>query len=87
MDLIQVLDQRKDEAIERTFKQVSQHFHEVFEELVPTGKASLIMLRKSDQRSEVCITSIVPGETYLNTPSVGRGHGRASGEWRLDSAY
>lgn len=47
-ELIDALDQRKDEAIERTFKGVAKHFSEVFEDLVPGGKASLVMMvRKS----------------------------------------
>ncbi|KAI6786902.1 RecF/RecN/SMC protein, partial [Hortaea werneckii] len=36
--LIEVLDQRKDEAIERTFRQVSREFARIFEKLVPAGK-------------------------------------------------
>ncbi len=48
-DLINVLDQRKDEAIERTFKQVSKEFANVFEKLVPAGKGRLIIQRKSDR--------------------------------------
>ena len=32
-ELISVLDMRKDEAIERTFKQVAKNFEEVFEKL------------------------------------------------------
>ena len=32
MDLIQVLDQRKDEAIMRTFNDVAKHFENVFRE-------------------------------------------------------
>ena len=51
-DLIEVLDQRKDEAIERTFKQVSKHFAEVFEKLVPMGKGRLIIQRKTDRRAQ-----------------------------------
>lgn len=47
-DLIQVLDTRKDEAIERTFKQVSREFANVFEKLVPAGKGRLVIQRKSD---------------------------------------
>ena len=34
VDLIQVLDQRKDEAIMRTFNDVAKHFENVFRELV-----------------------------------------------------
>ncbi|KAJ1970892.1 Structural maintenance of chromosomes protein 3 [Dimargaris xerosporica] len=48
-DLIQVLDQRKDETIERTFKQVAKYFAEVFEKLVPAGKGQLIMQRRFDK--------------------------------------
>ncbi|OGM46028.1 chromosome segregation protein SudA [Aspergillus bombycis] len=48
-DLITVLDQRKDEAIERTFKQVSREFHNVFEKLVPAGRGRLIIQRKTDR--------------------------------------
>ncbi|KAF9182630.1 Structural maintenance of chromosomes protein 3 [Haplosporangium sp. Z 11] len=48
-ELIQTLDQRKDEAIERTFKQVAKNFSEVFLKLVPTGRGRLIMQRKLDQ--------------------------------------
>lgn len=48
-DLVTVLDQRKDEAIERTFKQVSREFHNVFERLVPAGRGRLIIQRKTDR--------------------------------------
>lgn len=47
-ELIQVLDQRKDEAIQRTFKQVSKNFEEVFEKLVPAGRGRLIMQKRID---------------------------------------
>ncbi|UPX10484.1 Structural maintenance of chromosomes protein 3 [Ascochyta rabiei] len=47
-NLIDVLDQRKDEAIARTFKQVSVAFKSVFQELVPIGTGRLIINRKSD---------------------------------------
>lgn len=48
-ELIQVLDQRKDEAIERTFRQVSKYFAEVFEKLVPAGQGKLVIQRKVDK--------------------------------------
>lgn len=48
-DLVEVLDQRKDEAIERTFKQVASNFNEVFEKLVPAGRGRLIIQRRIDQ--------------------------------------
>ncbi len=43
-----MLDERKDEAIERTFKQVSRDFADTFEKLVPAGKGRLIIQRKTD---------------------------------------
>jgi structural maintenance of chromosome 3 (chondroitin sulfate proteoglycan 6) len=48
-ELVENLDQRKDEAIERTFKQVASNFEEVFEKLVPAGKGKLIIQRRIDQ--------------------------------------
>ncbi|GJJ78150.1 structural maintenance of chromosome 3 (chondroitin sulfate proteoglycan 6) [Entomortierella parvispora] len=48
-ELIETLDQRKDEAIERTFKQVAKNFAAVFLKLVPAGRGQLIMQRKMDQ--------------------------------------
>lgn len=44
-----MLDQRKDEAIERTFKQVSKYFSEVFERLVPAGRGRLVMQKSIDR--------------------------------------
>ncbi|KHJ35646.1 putative chromosome segregation protein suda [Erysiphe necator] len=52
-ELVEVLDQRKDEAIERTFKQVSKEFANIFERLVPAGRGRLIIQRKSDRRVTV----------------------------------
>ncbi|PCH43742.1 RecF/RecN/SMC protein [Wolfiporia cocos MD-104 SS10] len=51
-ELVEVLDQRKDEAIERTFKQVARNFEEVFEKLVPAGKGKLVIQRRIDQDEE-----------------------------------
>merc|ERR1712156_1034038 len=45
-DLMEVLEQRKFEAILFTFKQVSKYFQEVFEKLVPGGRETLSI--KSD---------------------------------------
>lgn len=55
-ELIEVLDQRKDEAIERTFKQVSKYFAEVFVRLVPAGRGQLIMQKRIDV-SRICIAT------------------------------
>lgn len=51
-ELVQVLDQRKDEAIERTFKQVSKEFAQIFERLVPAGRGRLVIQRRTDARAE-----------------------------------
>ncbi|KAJ1931278.1 Structural maintenance of chromosomes protein 3, partial [Linderina pennispora] len=48
-ELIEQLDQRKDEAIERTFKQVSKYFRDVFAKLVPAGRGVLVMQRSTDR--------------------------------------
>ncbi|KNA21261.1 hypothetical protein SOVF_044960 [Spinacia oleracea] len=47
-ELIEVLDQRKDESIERTFKGVARNFREVFSELVQGGHGFLVMMKKKD---------------------------------------
>lgn len=49
-ELVQHLDQRKDEAIERTFKQVSKEFATIFERLVPAGHGRLVIQRRTDRR-------------------------------------
>lgn len=49
-DLVEVLDMRKDESIERTFKQVSKEFASIFKKLVPQGIGRLVIQRKTDQR-------------------------------------
>ncbi|BGP07249.1 Structural maintenance of chromosomes protein 3 [Rhodotorula toruloides] len=51
-ELIDVLDARKDEAIERTFKQVAKNFAEVFEKLVPSGRGRLIMLKRQQEKDD-----------------------------------
>ncbi|KAF8305004.1 RecF/RecN/SMC protein [Clavulina sp. PMI_390] len=51
-ELVEILDQRKDEAIERTFKQVSKYFSEVFEKLVPAGRGRLIMQKNIDREPD-----------------------------------
>ena len=48
-ELIEHLDQAKDEAIERTFKQVSKEFSTIFEQLVPAGHGRLVIQRKADR--------------------------------------
>ncbi|CAA7022681.1 unnamed protein product [Microthlaspi erraticum] len=51
-ELISVLDMRKDESIERTFKGVAHHFRDVFSELVQGGHGHLVMMKKKDRDHE-----------------------------------
>lgn len=44
--LIETLDMRKDEAIERTFKGVAKQFREIFAELVHGGRGELVMQKR-----------------------------------------
>ncbi|KAG9246730.1 putative chromosome segregation protein sudA [Calycina marina] len=71
-ELVEVLDQRKDEAIERTFKQVSKAFASVFERLVPAGRGRLVIQRKTDQRvQEDGDSDDEPRKTVENYTGVG----------------
>ena len=49
LDLMNILEQRKYEAIQVTFRQVSQFFTEVFKKLVPLGRGSLEMKRAAEE--------------------------------------
>lgn len=51
-ELVEHLDRRKDEAIERTFKQVSKEFSTIFEKLVPAGHGHLVIQRRTDRRQD-----------------------------------
>ena len=62
-ELVESLDQRKDEAIERTFKQVSIHFAEIFSRLVPAGRGKLRMQKSIDDvgcKSNLCMSQLTP---------------------------
>ena len=52
-ELVEHLDRRKDEAIERTFKQVSKEFATIFAKLVPAGHGRLVIQRRTDRRVDV----------------------------------
>ncbi len=67
-ELIESLDRKKDEAINRTFRGVSAHFKDVFKELVPNGAGELIMRTvmddvdgQSDEDEEAKLTKKDPG--------------------------
>merc|ERR1712150_394410 len=51
-ELVDSLDQQKDEAINRTFRGVSAHFKEVFKELVPNGAGELVMHTSLDDDND-----------------------------------
>lgn len=70
--LIDALDQRKDEDILRTFKGVSKFFSEVFTELVPGGKASLVMLKSGSTTKN----GAANGQGRRGSRGRGRGRGR-----------
>ncbi|GMM36506.1 cohesin subunit [Saccharomycopsis crataegensis] len=54
-NLIQVLEKRKNNAITRTFKNLSEGFSEIFEKLVPAGVGKLIMQNKDDTADQVTL--------------------------------
>lgn len=51
-ELIESLDKQKDDAINRTFRGVSSHFKDVFQELCPDGSGELIMKTSADEEEE-----------------------------------
>lgn len=51
-ELVESLDRQKDEAINRTFRGVSAHFKDVFQELVPAGAGELLMRTAIDDSGE-----------------------------------
>jgi len=52
--LIEVLDNRRHETLNLTFKQVAKNFNEVFRKLIPDGRADLVMhvVDQNDQSQE-----------------------------------
>ena len=75
-ELVESLDRKKDEAINRTFRGVSKHFTEVFKELVPLGAGELIMRTAIDEAlereedGEASEDEAVVGKKNLNNPDV-----------------
>ena len=65
MELMSVLEQRKFEAIQFTFKQVSKNFTEVFGKLVPQGHAQLIMKTDRDDDDDDVSVQARPGVPSL----------------------
>jgi len=70
-ELIESLDRKKDEAINRTFRGVSAHFKDVFKELVPNGAGELIMRTAVDEAgSDTDAESDDEKQIDLNNPDV-----------------
>ncbi len=75
-ELVESLDRKKDEAINRTFRGVSKHFAEVFKELVPLGAGELIMRTAIDEalereeNSDASDTEEGVGRKHLDNPDV-----------------
>jgi len=76
-ELVESLDRKKDEAINRTFRGVSKHFAEVFKELVPLGGGELIMrtaidelLDREDGGAEASDDDDAVGKKLLDNPDV-----------------
>lgn len=51
-EFINTLDQRKNENMQMTFKQVSKYFNEIFTKLVSQGTAHLVMRRNDNFEEE-----------------------------------
>lgn len=60
--LIETLDNRKDEDISRTFRAIREHFSRLFEELVPGGKARLVMKYRGGDSSSLDSSAIAEKE-------------------------
>ncbi|CAI5758600.1 unnamed protein product [Candida verbasci] len=54
-NLISNLQQQKNEAIIKSFKQISTSFSKIFEKLVPTGKGELLMQKKDENVDDLTI--------------------------------
>eukprot|EP00923_Selenidium_pygospionis_P001523 GHVN01002223.1.p1 GENE.GHVN01002223.1~~GHVN01002223.1.p1 ORF type:complete len:846 (-),score=134.52 GHVN01002223.1:548-3085(-) len=52
VELMESLDQQKDDTLLRTFENVNKHFGRVFGELVPRGRAALILKKMNDSEIE-----------------------------------
>lgn len=64
-ELMNVLEHRKYEAIQFTFKQVSKYFSEVFKKLAPQGHAQLVMKSDNEDESEVRLNILLGLHIYL----------------------
>lgn len=65
-NLIKVLQNRKNDAIIRTFREVSIGFSKIFEQLVPLGKGKLIIQKKKDLTKNTSISLSQYPDTNTN---------------------
>lgn len=68
-ELMAALEQRKYEAIQLTFKQMSKHFGEVFKKLVPAGRATLEMKTQSQPDEDSHSQSLQSSNALLGSSS------------------
>ncbi|EDR26299.1 structural maintenance of chromosomes protein, putative [Entamoeba dispar SAW760] len=68
--LIENLDEKKEEAIERTFKGVSKGFTEIFNKLVPQGKGTLVMLKKPYEKEQFTQSTLLTQSQSENNFSI-----------------
>ncbi|XP_053978821.1 structural maintenance of chromosomes protein 3 [Hylaeus anthracinus] len=64
-ELMSVLEQRKCEAIQFTFKQVSKYFSEVFKKLVPSGHAQLVMKTADGEEGDDTTTESADSDRFI----------------------
>lgn len=70
LEFITTLDQRKNENMQITFKQVSKYFNEIFLKLVPQGTAHLVMRRHDNFEEEDRQQNAASSESDSTTPAV-----------------
>ncbi|XP_043470607.1 structural maintenance of chromosomes protein 3 [Leptopilina heterotoma] len=64
-ELMFVLEQRKCEAIQFTFKQVSKYFSEVFKKLVPSGHAQLVMKTADGEEGDDASQEVADSDRFI----------------------
>ncbi|XP_015518087.1 structural maintenance of chromosomes protein 3 [Neodiprion pinetum] len=64
-ELMLVLEQRKCEAIQFTFKQVSKYFSEVFKKLVPSGHAQLVMKTADGEEGDDTVPESADSDRFV----------------------
>jgi len=68
--LIDHLDEKKDEAIQRTFKGIARNFGEVFAEIVPGGRATLVIHKADSKEKDAAKLDVDIDETEADEKAV-----------------